>query len=84
MNLDKAIRHCLETASNNENCKECRDEHIQLAEWLTELKIRRAIQMPPMYSIQPPMGTPLPISIQPYESTASLNPMAKEIKNETK
>jgi len=56
MNLDEAIRHCLEVTSNNETCKECRDEHIQLAEWLTELKVRRAIQMPPMYSIQPPMG----------------------------
>ena len=72
MNLDEAIRHCLETASNNETCKECREEHLQLVEWLTELKVRRQIQPPLMYSIQPPMGTPLPISIQPYESTASL------------
>ena len=78
MNLDEAIRHCLETASNNENCKECRDEHIQLAEWLTELKVRRIIQQPPMYSIQPPTGAPLPISIQPYESTASLQHYGKE------
>ena len=70
MNLDEAIRHCLETASIQENCPECREDHIQLAEWLTELKVRRAIQMPPMYSIQPPMCTPPLTSVQPHESTA--------------
>lgn len=57
MNLDKAIEHCLETASAQGTCKE---EHLQLAEWLIELKVRREIQMPPMYSIQPPMGGGLP------------------------
>lgn len=63
MNLDEAIRHCLETASNHETCKE---EHLQLAEWLIELKVRRTIQV---YYIQPPMGIPFPTSI-PYESIA--------------
>jgi hypothetical protein len=62
MNLDEAIRHCLETASTNETCKECREEHMQLAEWLTELKVRRAIQMPPMYSFQPPTGGGWPLT----------------------
>lgn len=70
MDLNEAIRHCLETASNKETCKECKEEHIQLAEWLTELKVRRAIQMPAMYSIQPPTWTPPSMPIQPYESTA--------------
>lgn len=56
MNLDKAIEHCLEIASAQGTCKECKDEHLQLAEWLIELKVRRTIQMPPMYSIQPPTG----------------------------
>lgn len=72
MNLDEAIRHCLETASDNNNYEECREDHIQLAEWLIELKVRRAIQMPAMYSIQPPMWTPPTVSIPPYESTAAL------------
>lgn len=62
MNLDEAIKYCLEKASNKENCKECKEEHLQLAEWLTELKVRRAIQMPPMYSIQPPMGGGFPLT----------------------
>lgn len=72
MNLDEAIRHCLETASDNKDYEEFREDHIQLAEWLIELRVRRTIQMPPMYSIQPSMGTSFPISTQPYESTASL------------
>lgn len=67
MILDEAIQHYIETAADNEKCRE---ENMQLVEWLTELKVRRAIQMPAMYSIQPPMWTPSPVSIQPYESTA--------------
>lgn len=64
MNLDKAIEHCLEIASAQGTCKECKEEHLQLAEWLIELKVRRMTQVSPIYSIQPP--TP-PISFQPYE-----------------
>lgn len=64
MELEEAIQHCLEKAANNETCKECKDEHLQLAEWLIELKVRRMTQVSLIYSIPPPT---LPISIQPYE-----------------
>ncbi len=40
MMLDEAIKHCLEVAHNT-TCADCRDEHIQLAGWLLELKKRR-------------------------------------------
>ena len=51
MTLDEAIKHCEEVAADLESetdevtelyddC-ECREEHLQLAEWLTELKERR-------------------------------------------
>lgn len=40
MTLDEAIRHAEEVAAN-EPCEECADEHVQLAAWLTELKVRR-------------------------------------------
>ena len=36
MTLDEAINHCLERA--NQDCSSCADEHLQLAEWLIELK----------------------------------------------
>ena len=39
MDLDSAIKHCLERA--NQDCSDCANEHKQLAEWLTELKCRR-------------------------------------------
>lgn len=70
MELEEAIRHCLTMAAEHEGHKECCEEHLQLAEWLIELKVRRAIQMSPMYSIQPPMGTPPSTPIQPYKSIA--------------
>lgn len=50
MTLDEAIRHCLEQArklqdkadrvgdDESRQCMECAADHIQLAEWLTELK----------------------------------------------
>lgn len=57
MTLDEAIAHCLEVAEENESkanrieqlhltgnaegCRECAEEHRQLAEWLQELKIYR-------------------------------------------
>ena len=36
MTLDEAINHCLERA--DQDCSSCADEHLQLAEWLIELK----------------------------------------------
>lgn len=50
MTLDEAIRHCLEQArklqdkadrvgdDESRQCMECAADHIQLAEWLTEMK----------------------------------------------
>ncbi len=50
MTIDEAINHCLEqartlqdkadtlTGEESRNCMECSADHIQLAEWLTELK----------------------------------------------
>lgn len=50
MTLDEAIRHCLEQArklqdkadrvgdDESRQCMECAADHIQLAEWLRELK----------------------------------------------
>lgn len=47
MNLDEAIKHCIEVAEEHtkynfyggyESCDECAKEHRQLAEWLRELK----------------------------------------------
>lgn len=40
MTLDEAIEHCLEVAKNT-TCAGCKEEHLQLAEWLLELKKRR-------------------------------------------
>ncbi len=36
MTLDEAIQHCEEVASNV--CGECSEDHMQLANWLKELK----------------------------------------------
>ena len=38
MTLDEAIIHCKEVIENKNTCKECIDDHIQLLEWLEELK----------------------------------------------
>lgn len=40
MTLDEAILHCEEVAENNFSCGngKCGNEHLQLAEWLRELK----------------------------------------------
>ena len=40
MTLDEATKHCLEVAHNT-TCADCKNEHLQLAEWLLELKKRR-------------------------------------------
>ena len=56
MTLDEAIKHCLEQAhklqdkadrvggDESRQCMECAADHIQLAEWLVELKDLRAEQ----------------------------------------
>ena len=36
--LDEAIEHCYEIVNNECKNYECRMDHKQLAEWLTELK----------------------------------------------
>lgn len=39
MTIDEAIVHAKETAdTRNDLCDKCREEHRQLAEWLTELR----------------------------------------------
>lgn len=38
MTLDEAIIHAKELAENQSICKDCREEHKQLAAWLEELK----------------------------------------------
>lgn len=38
MNLDEAITHAKELSENQSICKNCREEHKQLAAWLEELK----------------------------------------------
>ena len=43
MTIDEAILHCEEKA---QGCDECASEHQQLADWLRELKQRRAEQEP--------------------------------------
>jgi hypothetical protein len=40
MTLDEAISHCMEKASNCQ-IKACARDHLQLAEWLEELKAFR-------------------------------------------
>ena len=45
MTLDEAIEHTLEIA-NKDKCmlgRECREDHLQLAKWLIELKIYRCM-----------------------------------------
>ena len=41
MNIDEAIRHAKEISENQYICKDCKDEHKQLAEWLEELSAMR-------------------------------------------
>ena len=37
INLQEAIKHCLDVAGDKSKCKECRKDHRQLAEWLSML-----------------------------------------------
>lgn len=43
MTLDQAIKHCYEVVEK-EQCCACAEEHLQLAEWLEELKELRERQ----------------------------------------
>lgn len=42
MTLDEAIKHCTEAANRTDTCADCRAEHMQLANWLRELKEKRS------------------------------------------
>lgn len=42
ISIDEAIRHCYEAYFERDDlCRECREEHKQLAKWLEELKESR-------------------------------------------
>ena len=42
MTLDEAIKHCTEVSNRADTCADCRAEHMQLANWLRELKEKRS------------------------------------------
>lgn len=42
MTLDEAIKHCKDVANDINSCSDCKDEHLQLAKWLSELKKRKS------------------------------------------
>lgn len=46
MTLDEAIQHALEASERQDLCEECREQHKQLAGWLSELREVRAERMP--------------------------------------
>ena len=46
MTLDEAIRHALEASERQDLCEDCREQHKQLAGWLSELREARAERMP--------------------------------------
>lgn len=41
LTLDDAIEHCKEVIRNNDDCKECMNEHVALLALLEELKVLR-------------------------------------------
>ena len=42
MTIEEAISHCYDVANGKDNqCDECRQEHLQLAKWLEELRTLR-------------------------------------------
>lgn len=43
MTLDEAIKHCKDVANDINSCSDCKDEHLQLAKWLSELKKEKVI-----------------------------------------
>ena len=47
MKLDEAINHLEEVIEKDKfGCKECKEEHIELHDWLLELRELRKINMP--------------------------------------
>lgn len=42
MTLDEAIEHCKAVANGSNGCTDCKNEHLQLAKWLSELKRRKS------------------------------------------
>lgn len=58
--LDDAIAHCYEVADGADDsmCNGCRAEHMMLAAWLCELKMRREqeLQKPPQLAELPRVG----------------------------
>jgi len=38
MTIDEAIEHCRQVIVENEDCKECIEQHAMLIVWLEELK----------------------------------------------
>ncbi len=49
MTLDFAIQHAREASERQDLCEECRTEHKQLADWLSELRdLRSNAGKPPM------------------------------------
>lgn len=56
ISIDAEIERLVAEAALPDQNPQYKEELLQLVEWLTELNVRRAIQMPPMYSIQPPTG----------------------------
>ena len=46
MKIEEAIEHCL--LKTEQDCSSCGAEHKQLAEWLKELKDRRAADVAPV------------------------------------
>lgn len=43
MILEEAIKHCEEVLERDDMCEECKQEHKQLAKWLKELRLLRAM-----------------------------------------
>lgn len=42
-NIDEAIQHCIEVIGAG-GCQDCMEEHVQLVDWLRELKYQRMLR----------------------------------------
>lgn len=51
MNLNEAIEHCYEVSKDDSACEACRQDHLQLAHWLEELRDFREL-----HSLQANLG----------------------------
>lgn len=53
LTIDEAIAHAKEVADKRiDLCEECRAEHLQLAEWLEELKRYKELELTPEQMIK--------------------------------